>query len=112
MTVPFKKQRNTQKELDYETKRAVYQFRTPREIEKHAAKVYTSTLFFEVQKEIFKGAWFCSYSNAEKENGSEVYKVQHNNKNYDFKNEFKVIIYDLVLHILIILRYLIICVFM
>ena len=86
----IQKQRNTQKELDYQTKKAEYDFLTPREIERHAAKVYTSTLFYEVQKEIHKGAWFCSYSNAEKENGWEVYKVQHNNKNSDFKNEFKV----------------------
>ena len=68
----IQKQRNTQKELDYETKKAVYQFRTPGEIEKHVAKVYITTLFFEVQKEIFKSAWFCSYSHAEIENGWKV----------------------------------------
>lgn len=87
----IQKQINTQKELDHQTRKAEYNFLTPREIERHAAKVYTRTLFYEVQKEIHKGAWFCSYSNAEKENGWEVYKVQHNNKNSDFKNEFKVI---------------------
>nr|KAJ0192033.1 hypothetical protein LSAT_V11C800405070 [Lactuca sativa] len=57
----FQKQRNTQKELDHETKNALYKFISPRPIAKHAAKVYTSTLFYEVQKEIYKGSWYCHY---------------------------------------------------
>ena len=87
----FKNKETPKKSLIIKQKKAQYTFLTPREIERHAAKVYTSTLFYEVQKEIHKGAWFYSYSNAEKENGWEVYKVQHNNKNSDFKNKFKVI---------------------
>ncbi|XP_052623761.1 protein FAR1-RELATED SEQUENCE 5-like [Lactuca sativa] len=37
----IQKQRNTQQELDHQTKKAVYKFISPRSIEKHAAKVYT-----------------------------------------------------------------------
>nr|KAJ0206052.1 hypothetical protein LSAT_V11C500281020 [Lactuca sativa] len=32
-----------------------------KEGEKHVAKVYKSTLFYEVQKEIYKCAWYCQY---------------------------------------------------
>nr|KAJ0196854.1 hypothetical protein LSAT_V11C700375390 [Lactuca sativa] len=37
----IQKQRNTQHELDHQTKKALYKFISPRPIEKHAAKVYT-----------------------------------------------------------------------
>nr|KAJ0194759.1 hypothetical protein LSAT_V11C700366360 [Lactuca sativa] len=50
------KQRNTQKELDHQTKKAVYTFISLQLIKKHAVKVYTSTLFYEVHKEIYKGS--------------------------------------------------------
>lgn len=86
----IQKQRNTQQELDRATKEASYIFRTPREIERHASKVYTSTIFFDIQKEIYKGAWFCSYSSVGVENGWELYNVQHNNKKFEFKSNYKV----------------------
>nr|KAJ0203732.1 hypothetical protein LSAT_V11C500290310 [Lactuca sativa] len=41
---------NTKKELDHETKKAVYKFYSPQQIEKHVVKVYTNTLFYEAQK--------------------------------------------------------------
>lgn len=88
----IQKQRNTQRELDKASKKASYKMQTPREIELQASKVYTSTLFFEVQKEIYKACFFCTYSYVGIEDGWEVYIVQHNNSKSDFKNEFKVIL--------------------
>lgn len=57
--ITIQKQRNTQKELDHQTKKAVYTFISLQPIKKHAVKVYTSTLFYEVQKEIYRGSWYC-----------------------------------------------------
>nr|KAJ0218774.1 hypothetical protein LSAT_V11C300152710 [Lactuca sativa] len=80
----IQKQRNTQRELDRASKKASYKMQ--------ASKVYTSTLFFEVQKEIYKACFFFTYSYVGIEDGWEVYIVQHNNSKSDFKNEFKVIL--------------------
>nr|KAJ0196145.1 hypothetical protein LSAT_V11C700365080 [Lactuca sativa] len=66
----IQKQRNTQQKLDHQTKKAVYKFISPRPIEKHVAKVYTSTLFYEVHKEIYKGSWYCQYEHLGTKNGS------------------------------------------
>ncbi|XP_023733150.1 protein FAR-RED ELONGATED HYPOCOTYL 3-like [Lactuca sativa] len=60
----IQKQRNTQRDLDKESKKASYKMQTPREIELQASKVYAY--------------------------GWEVYIVQHNNSKGEFKNEFKV----------------------
>ncbi|KAL7588388.1 hypothetical protein Lser_V15G39548 [Lactuca serriola] len=85
----IQKQRNTQQELDHQTKKAMYKFISPRPIEKHAAKVYTSTLFYEVQKEIYKGSWYCQYEHLATKNEWELYKVEQLNKNSDLKIEFE-----------------------
>ncbi|KAL7612083.1 hypothetical protein Lser_V15G07939 [Lactuca serriola] len=60
----IQKQRNTQRELDKESKKTSYKMQTPRETELQALKVCT--------------------------NGWEVYIVEHNNSKSEFKNEFKV----------------------
>jgi hypothetical protein len=86
----IQKQRNTQQEDDRATKNAVYEPKTPREIEVHAAKVFTSTVFFEVQYEIAMGCFYCNYALVGNENGWEVYTVQHLSKRSDFKKDFKV----------------------
>ncbi|KAL7584683.1 hypothetical protein Lser_V15G46220 [Lactuca serriola] len=86
----IQKQRNTQQELDHQTKKAVYKFISPRPIEKHAAKVYTSTLFYEVHKEIYKGSWYCQYEHLATKNEWELYKVEQLNKNSDLKTKFEV----------------------
>nr|KAJ0188488.1 hypothetical protein LSAT_V11C900500290 [Lactuca sativa] len=85
----IQKQRNTQREFDRASKKASYKMQTPREIELQASKVYTSTLFFEVQKEIYKACFFCTYLYVGIEDGWEVYIVQHKNSKSDFKNGFK-----------------------
>ncbi|XP_023757061.1 protein FAR-RED ELONGATED HYPOCOTYL 3-like [Lactuca sativa] len=86
----IQKQINTQQELDHQTKKAVYKFISPQLIEKHAAKVYTSTMFYEVQKEIYKGSWYYQYEHLATKNEWELYKVEQLNKNSDLKTEFEV----------------------
>ncbi|XP_023770934.1 protein FAR-RED ELONGATED HYPOCOTYL 3-like [Lactuca sativa] len=86
----IQKQRNTQRELDKTSKKASYKMQTSQEIELQAPKVYISILFFEVQKEIYKASFFCTYSYVGIEDGWEVYIVKHNNSKSEFKNEFKV----------------------
>nr|KAJ0203581.1 hypothetical protein LSAT_V11C500249200 [Lactuca sativa] len=86
----IQKQRNTQMELDHETKNVVNKFISPRSIEKHAAKVHTSTLFYEVQKEIYKGSWYCHYKHVGSKNEWELYKVEQLDKNNDLKKELEV----------------------
>ncbi|XP_052625743.1 protein FAR1-RELATED SEQUENCE 5-like [Lactuca sativa] len=85
----IQKQRNTQRELDKASKKASYKMQTPREIELQASKVYKSTLFFEVQKEIYKACFFSTYSYVGIEDGWEVYIVEHNNSKSEFKVEIK-----------------------
>ncbi|CAI9279197.1 unnamed protein product [Lactuca saligna] len=63
------KQRTTQRRLDNETKRIRHKFGMGTRLEQHAAKVYTNTVFAEVRKEIYKGAWNCSIASVENMNG-------------------------------------------
>nr|KAJ0209620.1 hypothetical protein LSAT_V11C400174860 [Lactuca sativa] len=85
----IQKQKNTQREFDKTSKKASYKMKTPREIELEASTVYTSILFFEVQKEIYKAIFFCIYSYIGIKDGWKVYIVQNNNNKSEFKNEFK-----------------------
>ena len=49
----IKNQQYKKRELDNETKEPQYVWKSSHIIEQHATKVYTSKLFFEVQKEIY-----------------------------------------------------------
>ncbi|XP_023760006.1 protein FAR1-RELATED SEQUENCE 6-like [Lactuca sativa] len=88
----IQKQRNTQRELDTASMKASYKIQTPRKIKLQASKVYTSTLFFKVQKEIYEACFFCTYSYVGIEDGWEVKNVKHHNSKSEFKIEFKVLI--------------------
>ncbi|KAL7591215.1 hypothetical protein Lser_V15G31694 [Lactuca serriola] len=59
----IQKQRNTQQELDHQTKKA---------------------------KEIYKGSWYCQYEHLATKNGWELYKVEQPNKNSELITEFEV----------------------
>jgi len=86
----IQKLRHTQRELNHKTKIANYVFKSPRKIEQHAAEVYTSSLFFDIQKELFKAAWFCDEEGFNEGDGWEVYTVIHKNKKNELKAKFKV----------------------
>nr|KAJ0217284.1 hypothetical protein LSAT_V11C300128910 [Lactuca sativa] len=87
----IKKQRYTYRELDHKTKGAKYSWRSPRMIEQIAAKGYTSKVFFfEVQKEIYKGGWFCEVIDFGEGDGWEIFKVIHKNQKHEVKATYKV----------------------
>jgi len=86
----IQKMRYSQKELDHKTKGAQYIMKSPREIEKHAANMYTSKMFFEVQEEMFKGAWFCEVTEFNQGEGWELYAINHLNKKHEVKAKYKV----------------------
>lgn len=46
-------------------------------IERHAATVYTREIFLMVQKEIYKGVWFCSQKSVVSEGVCEICTIKH-----------------------------------
>ena len=88
----IQKQRNSQRELDHKTKQAHYGMKSPSDIEQQAAKIYTSALFFDIQKELYKGVWFCEDKESTEGVGVEYYTVIQKNKRREFKATFQVII--------------------
>ncbi|XP_023761702.1 protein FAR-RED ELONGATED HYPOCOTYL 3-like [Lactuca sativa] len=86
----IKKQCYTERELDHKTKGAKYYWRSPHMIEQHATKVYTSKVFFEIQKEIYKGGWFCEVKDLGEGDGWEIFKVIHKNQKHEVKATYKV----------------------
>ena len=89
----IKRLRYKQRELDNHTKGAQYVMKSPREIEKYAASVYTSKVFLEVQKEVFKGKWYCDITDFNQGEGWEVYTVAHKKKTHELKSSYKVTIF-------------------
>ena len=88
--------RYIQRELDQKTKKAQYFMKTPREIEVHAALVYTSKMFLEVQKEMFKGSWYCDISDFNQGDGLEIYTVVHKIQKHQYKSTHKVMFFILI----------------
>ena len=46
-----------------------YSLNSPRMIEEHATNACTRKLFFEIQKEIYKGGWYCDVKDLGEEDG-------------------------------------------
>nr|KAJ0217309.1 hypothetical protein LSAT_V11C300127800 [Lactuca sativa] len=69
------------KELDHQTKKAVYKFISPRPVEKHVAKYI---------KKSIKVPGTANTNILEQKNGWQLYKVEQLNKNSDLKTEFEV----------------------
>ena len=46
--------------------------------------------FFEVQKEIFKGGWFCEVKDLGEEDGWEIFEVIHKNQKHEVKATYNV----------------------
>nr|KAJ0186836.1 hypothetical protein LSAT_V11C900499280 [Lactuca sativa] len=53
-------------------------------------KVYTNTIFAEIRKEIYKGAWNCSIDSVENINGWQVVMITHLDKRRHVKTKCKV----------------------
>nr|KAJ0200629.1 hypothetical protein LSAT_V11C600327250 [Lactuca sativa] len=56
--------------------------------EQHAPKVYTSKVFFGVQKEIYKGGWFCDVIDLGEGDGWEIFKVIHKNQKHEVELKY------------------------
>nr|XP_043616799.1 protein FAR1-RELATED SEQUENCE 3-like [Erigeron canadensis] len=71
----MEKQRHAQRVLNDHTATTQPKLLTPLPIEEHAAEVYTRTMFFKVQQEIYKGLVYCSFDNVSSDNISQTYMV-------------------------------------
>ncbi|KAJ9543978.1 hypothetical protein OSB04_023685 [Centaurea solstitialis] len=87
----MRKQRNSQRKLDYVTKTTLPHMCTPKRIEKHAHEVYTRDIFLDVQKQINKAAWSCSNQNVMEKDGCQLYTIIQTHKNGGKKKHFQVI---------------------
>nr|KAJ0196652.1 hypothetical protein LSAT_V11C700356210 [Lactuca sativa] len=86
----IEKQLYTQCELDHKTKGAHYSLKSPRMIEQHTTSVYTSKLLFEVQKETYKGGWYCDVKDLGEGDVWKLFKVMHRSRNLKWnKNMLK-----------------------
>ncbi|KAK1434063.1 hypothetical protein QVD17_10981 [Tagetes erecta] len=79
-----------QRQLDYVTNTTTPMWWTHLPIERYAAKVYTRTVFADVQKEIWKGIWSCYIISMVSQQGRKVCVIKHDNK--QITTEFEVII--------------------
>ncbi|KAK1415134.1 hypothetical protein QVD17_30906 [Tagetes erecta] len=102
----MEKQRYIQEMLDHHSRNTVPKFKTELQIERHASKLYTRTIFKLMQIEITESVWRCSHKTIVSEEGIEVYYVnekRHVNETEDEeikriqlytterRNEFKVL---------------------
>jgi len=75
----MERQRYRQEHLDFKTLDAAPKCETRLKIERHAAKVYTRTIFLLVQKEISEACWTCSIQNLKIQDGCEIVMVRDKN---------------------------------
>ncbi|KAJ9565886.1 LOW QUALITY PROTEIN: hypothetical protein OSB04_001852 [Centaurea solstitialis] len=63
-----------------------------RSVERHAALVYTRTVFFDVQKEIVKADQYCSQCNVVVDGTRQIFTIRQKDKSFKTKAEFKFVI--------------------
>ncbi|KAK9063915.1 hypothetical protein SSX86_017787 [Deinandra increscens subsp. villosa] len=83
-------QRNNQRKMEFETNTTTPELRTPLPIERHAAAVYTSSLFKKVQKEIKFSLFYFPVGDTRTVGDTKIYTVSHNNKNFVTVNRYEV----------------------
>jgi len=86
-------QRNQQRLLHHTTETTLPKFKTSLAIERHANDIYTRTIFFEVQKEIYKSLIFCYIAGESKLNGSVSYMIAHQDHRKEIVNKFMVCVF-------------------
>ncbi|GJT18796.1 FAR1-related sequence 5-like protein [Tanacetum coccineum] len=70
----MERQRYRQEKLDFNTIDAAPKFITQLDIESHASKVYTRTMFLIVQTEINEGCWNCTVQGLNRDEGITKYR--------------------------------------
>jgi hypothetical protein len=83
-------QRYNQRMLEFKTNTTTPDFKTGLEIERHAAQLYTQSVFNDVQKEIRKSMMFCYITNVDVDDQTKVFTVSHMDHRSEFVNEFYV----------------------
>ncbi|KAK9062942.1 hypothetical protein SSX86_020132 [Deinandra increscens subsp. villosa] len=83
------RQRHKQCQLEFETNTSTPEFHNPYPIERHAASLYTVTIFREVQKEIDRSVHYCTIGQTRSVGPSKIYTVSHTNRKFQFVNEFE-----------------------
>ncbi|GKA25481.1 FAR1-related sequence 5-like protein [Tanacetum coccineum] len=77
----MERQRYRQESLDFKTINAAPKCETKLEIEHHAARVYTSTIFLLVQNEINEGCWSCTIQDLKIYEGCETVIIRDKKPN-------------------------------
>ncbi|KAD3066610.1 hypothetical protein E3N88_34490 [Mikania micrantha] len=88
-------QRYNQRVVDFKSRSTTCVFRTGLELEVHASKIYTQTIFKDVQKEIYKCMINCFITNVDVVDNFKVFTVSHMDNRSDFVNHFKVSVHML-----------------
>ncbi|XP_024959811.1 protein FAR1-RELATED SEQUENCE 5-like [Cynara cardunculus var. scolymus] len=84
-------QRKEHCSLEVATRTTIPKLLSPSKIEAQAAKVYTKTIFFDVQKEMNKAVWFCGVVEVVEVGEKMIYSITHKNKNSEVKATYKVV---------------------
>ncbi|XP_031131766.1 protein FAR-RED IMPAIRED RESPONSE 1-like [Ipomoea triloba] len=81
-------QRHKQSQLIAESEASFPPTKTPLMIEKHAASIYTITMFYDVQTEIHEGCFSCKITNKDHEGDKYVYTIkEEQTRNFIVKYE-------------------------
>lgn len=89
---------DTVKDLEFQSNTTSPALKTGLELEKHAAKIYTHSVFNEVQQENSKSMRHCYITNVDVDDQTNVYTVTHLNDHSDYVNNFQVFLRFFYLH--------------
>ncbi|XP_024965434.1 protein FAR1-RELATED SEQUENCE 5-like [Cynara cardunculus var. scolymus] len=82
-------QRKEHCSLEVATRTTIPTLLSPSKIEAQAAKVYTKTMFFEVQKEMNKAVWFCRVVEVVEVGDKMIYNITDKNKNSEVVHDVR-----------------------
>ncbi|KAC9372037.1 hypothetical protein E3N88_45944 [Mikania micrantha] len=86
---------HNQRVVEFKSNTTTCSFKTGLDLEVHVAKIYTQSIFKDVQKEIYKGMINCFFTNVDVVDNFKVYTVSHMDNRCDFVNHFKVSVHML-----------------
>ncbi|KAL8226474.1 hypothetical protein R6Q57_016306 [Mikania cordata] len=90
-------QRYNQRVVEFKSNTTNCLFKTGLDLEFHVAKIYTQTIFKDVQKEIYKCMMNCFINNVDVVDNFKVYTISHMDNRCDFVIQFNIINYDVLI---------------
>ncbi|KAD6796032.1 hypothetical protein E3N88_06928 [Mikania micrantha] len=84
-----------QRVVEFKSNTTTCSFKIGLDLDVHAAKIYTQTIFKDVQKEIYKGIINCFITNVNVVDNLKVYTISHKDNRCNFVNQFKVSVHML-----------------